>query len=78
MSATSQELQSFYQFATQRLRDVGDDETLDDLFVEWRASHATPEELQPPPKNCKPMFSPSGRPFAIWMLVNMAGRSKIL
>jgi hypothetical protein len=46
MSATTQELQSFYQFAEQRLRNGGREVSLDDLYGEWRASNPTPEELE--------------------------------
>jgi len=46
MAATTQQLQSFYQFADQRLRNGGGDATLDELYGEWRACNPTPEELE--------------------------------
>jgi hypothetical protein len=46
MATATQELQSFYQFAEQRLRNGGSDLTLDDLFGEWRACNPMTEELQ--------------------------------
>ena len=46
MAATSTELQNFYQFAEQRLRNGGCDQTLDELYGEWRACNPTPEELE--------------------------------
>jgi hypothetical protein len=45
MSATAEQLQSFYQFAELRLRNGGCDQSLDDLYAEWRACNPTPEEL---------------------------------
>jgi hypothetical protein len=45
MSATTQELQSFYQFAEERLRTGSSEQSLDDLYGEWRACNPTPEEL---------------------------------
>jgi len=45
MSTTTQELQSFYEFADQRLRNGGRDRSLDDLYLEWRACNPAPEEL---------------------------------
>jgi hypothetical protein len=45
MTAT-QELQSFYQFADERLRNGGGDQTLDELYSEWRASHPASKELE--------------------------------
>jgi hypothetical protein len=46
MAATTQELQSFYQFAEQRLRNGGAEQSLDDLYGEWRACNPTREELE--------------------------------
>ena len=46
MATTTQELQSFYQFAERRLRNGGSELSLDDLYGEWRACNPTPEELQ--------------------------------
>ena len=45
MPATAEQLQSFYQFAEQRLRNGSCDQTLDDLYAEWRACNPMPEEL---------------------------------
>jgi hypothetical protein len=45
MSATAEQLQSFYQFAELRLRNGGCDQSLDDLYAEWRACNPTREEL---------------------------------
>jgi hypothetical protein len=45
MSTASEELNSFYQFAEWRLQGSGRDETLDDLYAEWRAQNPSPEEL---------------------------------
>jgi hypothetical protein len=42
----TQELQSFYQFADERLRNGGSDQTLDELYSEWRACNPTLEELE--------------------------------
>jgi hypothetical protein len=44
--STADDLQSFYQFAEQRVRSVGSDQTLDQLYAEWRASHPLPDELE--------------------------------
>ncbi len=46
MAATTQELQSFYHFAEARLRRGGCEQTLDDLYAEWRACNPTTEELE--------------------------------
>ncbi len=46
MAATTDELQSFYQFAEERVRNGGCDQTLDELYVEWRATNLTREELE--------------------------------
>jgi len=45
MVAATQELQSFYQFAERRLRSGASDQTLDDLYLEWRASNPAPGDL---------------------------------
>ncbi|MEX2091079.1 MAG: hypothetical protein WD971_00300 [Pirellulales bacterium] len=45
-AATAQEFQSFCLFAEQRLRDDQAGESLDDLYVEWRSSNPSPEELE--------------------------------
>jgi hypothetical protein len=45
MATTTQELQSFYRYAEQRLHNGGSELSLQDLFEEWRASNPTPEEL---------------------------------
>jgi hypothetical protein len=45
MPTTTAELQSFYQFAEERLRNGGCDQTLDDLYAEWRACNPLPSEL---------------------------------
>jgi hypothetical protein len=44
--AAIQELQSFYEFADMRLRNGGGEQTLDELYAEWRASNPTPDEVQ--------------------------------
>lgn len=44
--AAAQELKSFYHFADERLRNGGCDQTLDELYSEWRACNPTPEELE--------------------------------
>jgi hypothetical protein len=46
MVAAAQELQSFYQFAEGRLRTAGTNQSLDDLYLEWRACNPTPDELE--------------------------------
>jgi len=46
MAATSQELQSFYQFAEQRLQNGRCDLSLDDMYGEWRACNPTSDELE--------------------------------
>jgi hypothetical protein len=46
MVAAAQELQSFYQFAEGRLQTAGSSQTLDDLYLEWRACHPAPGELE--------------------------------
>ena len=43
---TTQELQSFYEFAEQRLRNGGSDLSLDDLYDQWRACNPTPDQLE--------------------------------
>jgi hypothetical protein len=45
MVATTQELQSFYQFAEERLGKGACQQTLDDLYGEWRAGNPMPDEL---------------------------------
>jgi hypothetical protein len=45
MRATAKELQSFYQFAEQRLGNGGCDQSLDELLLEWRACNPTSDEL---------------------------------
>ena len=44
MPATAEQLHSFFQFADLRLRNGGCDQSLDDLYAEWRACNPTPEE----------------------------------
>jgi hypothetical protein len=46
MVAAVQELQSFYQFAEERLRNSGSNQTLDQLYLEWRACNPTQMELE--------------------------------
>lgn len=46
MVAAAQELQSFYQFAEGRLRSGGSNQSLDDLYLEWRACNPSPAELE--------------------------------
>ena len=46
MAATTEQLHSFYQFAEQRLRENQCEQTLDELYSEWRARNPTPEELE--------------------------------
>jgi hypothetical protein len=46
MATTTDELRSFYQFAETRLRNGGCDQSLDDLYAEWRAGNPTPTELE--------------------------------
>jgi hypothetical protein len=46
MAETVEELQSFFRFADQRLRNGACDQSLDDLFAEWRVCNPTPEELE--------------------------------
>jgi hypothetical protein len=46
MAATTEQLHNFYQFVEQRLRENQCEQTLDDLYAEWRAQNPTPEELE--------------------------------
>ncbi len=47
MSPITKELQSFYQFADDRLRrDDDDSQSLDQLYAEWRAQHPSVEGLK--------------------------------
>ena len=46
MSTTATDLLSFCQFADQRLRNGNCDQTLDELYAEWRACNPAPEELE--------------------------------
>jgi hypothetical protein len=46
MATVANELQSFYHFADERLGISGCNQTLDELYAEWRALNPTPEELE--------------------------------
>jgi hypothetical protein len=46
MAEAAQELQNFYQFADQRLRGHTGEQSLDQLFAEWRSQNPGPKELQ--------------------------------
>ena len=46
MAEVVQELQSFCQFAEERLRNGACNPTLDELYSEWRASNPTTHELE--------------------------------
>jgi hypothetical protein len=45
MVVVVQELQSFYHFAEERLRTGGTNQTLDELYLEWRACNPGQVEL---------------------------------
>ncbi|HEX5471843.1 MAG TPA: hypothetical protein VFW73_08145 [Lacipirellulaceae bacterium] len=46
MSSAVQDLQSFYKFADERLRDHNGEQSLDQLYAEWRAENPTAKELE--------------------------------
>ena len=46
LATTARELQSFFLFAEQRLRDDQSGNSLDDLYIEWRSCNPSPEELE--------------------------------
>jgi hypothetical protein len=46
MRPATEELEEFYQFAKQRLQNGGSNQSLDDLFSEWRACNPTADQLE--------------------------------
>ena len=46
MTATTEEIDSFHRFATERMRNGGGDLTMDQLYDHWRAENPTDQELE--------------------------------
>ena len=44
MSTIQQELESFTRFAEQKIRSVGADVSIDELYDQWREGHSTPDD----------------------------------
>ena len=43
--ATLEQVESFYQFATERLKKAGSANTIDELYDDWRSENQTPDEI---------------------------------
>lgn len=45
MTTTQEELESFYRFAIEQLANDGTENTIDELYDQWRYENLTPEDL---------------------------------
>ncbi len=44
--ATQEQIDSFYRFATEQLKNAGKEKTVDELYDQWRFEHQSPDEHQ--------------------------------
>ena len=45
MSVTTEQIDSFHRFATNRLKNGSEGLSMDELYDEWRTQHFSPEEI---------------------------------